>query len=290
MVYDPRRRGLLDPTGGLIDADVERGLLDVGPRSLANLSNKGIDPKIWHSEYLYGKQAHPDVVDKYKDLRTGGRTILGRLDLTAGERAGKVDSLARASQGVPEGGKPALTNVHYYDSKTDTLSKDRIMVGRGVAYKGDIGFRVDQTERGATVASGKKTANAGLTGKAAPRMNEDQIKYLKKYGVEVRYNPKTQNAFTDLKNRVVRPFNGFAWQEGRRAWLLDKNLSRKGITFYPSLSSMPEDLRKSVRPGDIEYRFRGGSGGAFTKSPTVRIGGGPRRHKTIQEMLADIVN
>ena len=277
MVYDPRRRGLLDPTGGLIDADVERGLLDVGPRSLANLSNKGIDPKIWHSEYLYGKQAHPDVVDKYKDLRTGGRTILGRLDLTAGERAGKIDPLARASQGVPEGGKPALTNVHYYDPKTDTLGKDRIMVGRGVAYKGDIGFRVDQTARGATKRTGQKTANTGITGKAAPRMNEDQIKHLKKHGVEVRYNPMTQNAFTDLKNRVVRPFNGFAWQEGRRAWLLDKNLSRKGIKFYSSFSSMPEDLRKSIKPGDIQYRFRGDA-----RTP---LGGSPSRFTGLMQYI-----
>jgi len=37
-------------------------------------------------------------------------------------------------------------------------------------------------------------------------------------------------------------------------------------------------------------RKRGGSGGAVTKSPTARIGGGPRRHKTIQETLADIIN
>mgnify|MGYP003149635306 CR=1 FL=1 len=289
MVYDPKRRGLLDPTGGLIDADVERGLLDVGPRSQANLFNKGIDPKIWHSEYLHGKQAHPGVVDKYKALRAYGKTILVRLDLTAGERKGKTDALARASQGIAVDRKPALTNVHYYDPKTDTLGKDRIMVGRGQALQGNIGFRVDQTARGATVKSGKKTANAGIWGQAS-RLNEDQVKYLKKHGVEIRYNPKTQNAFTDTKNRVARPFNGYAWQEGTRAWVLDNNWSKKGIKFYPSLSSMPEDLRKSVKPGDIEYRFRGGSGGAFTKSPTARIGGGPRRHKTIQEMLADIVN
>ena len=269
-----RKKNLFDPP----EEGIGTGLLNFFfPAAEANLFNKGVDPKIWHSEYLYGKQAHPDVVDKYKALRTYGKTILGRLDLTAGERAGKIDPLARASQGVTGDRKPALTNVHYYDPKTDTLSKDRIMVGRGVAYKGDIGFRVDQTERGATVTSGKKTANAGLTGKAAPRMTEDQIKYLKKHGVEVRYNPMTQNAFTDLKNRVVKPFNGYAWQEGRRAWLLDKNWSRKGIKFYPSLSSMPEDLRKSIKPGDIQYRFRGDA-----RTP---LGGSPSRFTGLMQYI-----
>ena len=247
------------------------------PRTEAHMFDRSPSPDVWHSEYLWGDQAMPGVVDKYTDLRAGRNKILGRLDLTAGERKGMRDPLARASQGVPEGGKPALTNVHIYDPKTKTFGKERVAVSFGQAYKGDIGFSVDQTARGATKRTGQKTANTGITGSSAPRMTEKEIKTLKSRGVEVRYNPMTQNAFTDMKGQVVKPYNGFAWQEGRRAWLLDKNWSTRGIGYYPTLESMPKDLRLSIKPGDMPYYFKGDA-----RTP---LGGSPSRFTGLMQYI-----
>jgi len=239
------------------------GLLDmVIPSAEANQFNLPIDNKVWHSEYLYGKPAIPEVAGRYKDVKAGKNRVLVRLDLTAGERAGKEDKIARKSQGQlskegqPQGSKgPGLTNIHLFDEKTGKLKTERIGVTRGGALKGKIDFVVDQASRKSTLKSGSKTANTGVVGTNFPRMTEEQIKNLKTNGVILRYNPMTQNAFTDLHGRVVKPLNGYAWSEGGRVWVLDRNWSKKGVKFYESKESLPKNIRDNIKRGDMKYNF-----------------------------------
>ena len=62
------------------------------------------------------------------------------------------------------------------------------------------------------------------------------------------------------------------------------------MTQSKTLSQMSDAEFDQFKKDLEKPRKRGGSGGAVTKSPKGRIGGGPRRHKSIQEMLADIIN
>ena len=241
-----------------------RGLLDtLIPSAQANEFNLPIDENKWHSEYLYGRPAIPGVAGKYKDVRAGrGNKVLARLDLTAGERSGQEDRVARKSQGQPpkaeqpKGAKgPGLTNIHLFDEEAGKLKTERIGVTRGAALKGEIDFVVDQNARKSTLKSGSKTANTGVVGSNFPRMTEKQINNLKTNGVVLRYNPMTQNAFTDLHGRVVKPLNGYAWSEGGRVWVLDNNWSKEGVKFYESGASLPKDIRDNIKKGDMKYNF-----------------------------------
>jgi hypothetical protein len=122
-------------------------------------------------------------------------------------------------------------------------------------------------------------------------MTKAQINWIKRNGVELRFNPFYQNAFTDMEGRVVKNIpGGRAVVDGHRVFAVDRNGGAGGVQFYNSASELPKNIKDNIKSGDIKYRFKGGSGGAFTKSPTARIGGGPRKRQTIQEMLADIVN
>ena len=257
------------------------GLMDfVIPGAEANQYNTPINPNIWSSEYLHGKQASPNVEGQYKKIKAGKDRIFVRLDLTAGERSGKEDEGARKSQDKPRksdrlrdktgklirGQDPGLTNIHLFDEKSGKLKTERIGVTRGGAVKGNIDFVVDQSARKATLKSGSKTANTGVVGTNFPKMTEKQIDLLKKKGVPLKYNPMKQNAFTDLKGRVVKPLNGYAWSEGGRVYVLDKNWSKKGVTFYNTLESLPKEIRSNIRDGDNPYKFKrksSGGGGAM---------------------------
>jgi hypothetical protein len=250
------------------------GLMDfVIPGAEANQYNTLINPSTWYAEYLHGKSAAPNVSGQYKKVKAGKDRVLVRLDLTAKERSGKEDKIARKSQASPARG-PGLTNVHLFDEKSGKLKTERIGVTRGGALKGNINFVVDQSARKATLKSGSKTANTGVVGTNFPKMTEKQIDFLKKKGVPLKYNPMKQNAFTDLGGRVVKPLNGYAWSEGGRVYVLDKNWSKKGVKFYNTLESLPKEIRSNIREGDNPYKFKRKSGLAKGDARS-RIGGSP---------------
>jgi hypothetical protein len=231
------------------------GLLDFFiPKAEANIFNVPLDPKIWHSVYLWGNQSLSDVAGQYKDIRAGNNRVLVRLDLTAGLRQGKDDPLARSSQGNPPRG-PALTNVHLFDEDKQKLHRSRIAVTRGAALRGFIDFIVDQKERAKTVNTGQKTANTGVSGINFPRMTEAQIKLLKEKGVSLSYNPYKYGAFVNIDGRPVKPFNGYAWAEGGRVYVLDENWKRGGIKFYESFDKMPESIKRGVLESDKDFNF-----------------------------------
>ena len=291
------------------------GLMDfVIPGAEANQYNTPLDPNVWNSEYLYGKTRSPRVAGRYKEvtipkeeLKRGNKRVLLRLDLTASEKSKSEDRAARKSQAKPrkadrvrdEAGKirrgqdPGLTNIHPFDEKERRLKTERIGVTRGGAVKGKIDWVVDQPARASTVKTGNKTANTGVAGEPA-KLSEREVKLLKEKGVVIRYNPTERNAFVDLKNRVVKPFAGFAWSEGGRVYVLDKNWSTKGIKFYPTLDSLPDNLRSTIKEGDKPFRFKrkSGGGGAIQKSATSMMGSsliGVKGRKTISETLRDLL-
>ena len=272
-----RKKSLFDPPEE--DSGLATGLLDFFfPVAEANQYNAPIDPNVWYAEYLHGKKADPNVAGRYKDVRAGGRPVMQRFDLTARLRPGMSDPVTQG-----------LTNTQLYDPVTRTVNPSRIGVGRVGTLQGNIGFEVNPGRRETTRKGGTKSAHAGLTGNAAPRMTEAQINHIKKHGVEIQFNPRRMNAFITMDNKVPMPFNGYAVTEGNRAYIVDRNWGTSDIKYYTK-ENLPAELKSGIKKGDVKYNLRGGSGGAITKSPTSRIGGGPRRHKTIQEMLAEIVN
>mgnify|MGYP001580889114 CR=1 FL=1 len=289
---------------------VSSGLLDlVVPTAEANKYNAPLDSGIWNSEYLYGKTKSPRVSGRYKEvnipqeeLKRGNNRVLVRLDLTAGEKSKAEDKAARKSQAKPrktdrvrdqfgkiiKGQDPGLTNIHPFDEEKRKLKTERIGVTRGGAVKGNVDWVVDQKARQATVKTENKTANTGVVGEPA-KLSEKQINLLKEKGVVIRYNPRERNAFVNLQNKVVKPFNGYAWSEGGRVYVLDKNWSKKGIKFYDTLSSLPEDIRKNIKEGDKPFKFKRRSGGsAPQKSLSNMIG--VKGRKGIAETLRDLLN
>ena len=250
------------------------GLLDFFiPQAEANMFNMPLDPKIWHSVYLWGNQRLSNVAGNYKDIRAGNNRVFVRLDLTAGLRQGMDDPLARSSQGNPPRG-PALTNVHLFDEDKQKLHRSRIGVTRGAALRGFIDFIVDETERKKTVETGKKTANTGVAGTNHPRMTEAQIKLLKEKGISLSYNPYKYGAFVDINGRPVKPFNGYAWAEGGRVYVLDKNWQRGGIRFYESFDKLPESTKKGVLQSDKGFNFEKSNKKTSRHSRHGRGGGG----------------
>ena len=313
MVYDPKRRGLLDPTGGLIDADVGRGLLDVGPRSLAqaNKYTAKWDMGTWNIPQLTDKDSiarNPRVQTNYRSMGGYRGDVLARLDLQADLKPGQGS--------VDRWGTRSVQNAQPYDFKqhpNKSLSSERVLVSRVIPLKassdGTINFdrAVNQADRDRlykvvmkNIADGRnpfeglgKQAKHGPIGRIDRTMTQTQINFIIKNGVEISFNPATQNVMTTADGRVIKNVpNGRAVVYGSRVYVVDQNWGTRGVEFYNSASEMPKDMRDNVKSGPLqkELNFRGGSGGAFTKSPTARIGGGPRRHKTIQEMLAEIVN
>ena len=295
---------------------VGSGLLDlVVPTTQANQYNAPLDPDVWNSEYLYGRTRSPRVAGRYKqveipkeELERGNKRVLLRLDLTAGEKSGAEDKAARKSQAKPRkseratdsagrvlrGQDPGLTNIHPFDEEKRKLKTERIGVTRGGAVKGNIDWVVDQSARKATVKNKNKTANTGVAGEPA-KFGEEKIKLLKEKGVVIRYNPMERNAFVDLKGRPVKPLNGYAWSEGGRVYVLDKNWSTKGVKFYPSLDSLPNDLRSTILDKDKPFRFSrksGGGSGAIQKPATSMMGSnliGVKGRKSIGETLRDLL-
>ena len=271
---------------------VSSGLLDlVIPTAEANKYNAPLDSGIWNSEYLYGKTKSPRVSGRYKEvnipkeeLERGNNRVLVRLDLTAGEKSKAEDKAARKSQAKPrktdrvrdqfgkiiKGQDPGLTNIHPFDEEKRKLKTERIGVTRGGAVKGNIDWVVDQKARQATVKTENKTANTGVVGEPA-KLTEKQINLLKEKGVVIRYNPRERNAFVNLQNKVVKPFNGYAWSEGGRVYVLDKSWSKKGIKFYPTLDSLPKSLRSTILDGDKPFRFSMKSKGGFMPKQNNKI-------------------
>ena len=313
MAYDPKRRGLIDPTGGLIDADVGRGLLDVGPTSLAqaNKYTAKWDMGTWKIPQLTDKDSiarNPRVQTNYRSMGGYRGDVLARLDLQADLKPGQGS--------VDRWGTRSVQNAQPYDFNkpaSKALSSERVLVSRVTPLKagsdGNINFEraVNQGDRDRiykkvqkNIAAGRdpyhklgKQAKHGPIGRIDRTMTQAQINFIIKNGVEIRFNPVHQNVMTTPDGRVIKNVpNGRAITYGNRVYVVDQNWGTRGVEFYNSASEMPKDMRDNVKSGPLqkELKFKGSQGGAFTKSPTARIGGGPRRHKTIQEMLAEIVN
>ena len=320
MAYDPKRRGLLDPTGGLIDADVGRGLLDVGPTSLAQANKYTAKWDIFSEQNPKGAWKIPQLTDKdsiarnprvqtnYRSMGGYRGDVLARLDLQADLKPGQGN--------VDRWGTRSVQNAQPYDFNkpaSKALSSERVLVSRVTTLEagsdGNINFEraVNQGDRNRiykkvqkNIAAGRdpyhklgKQAKHGPIGRIDRTMTQAQINFIIKNGVEISFNPVHQNVMTTNDGRVIKNVpNGRAVTYGNRVYVVDQNWGTRGVEFYNSASEMPKEMRDNVKSGPLqkELKFKGGQGGAFTKSPTSRIGGGPRRHKTIQEMLADIVN
>ena len=235
-----RKKNLFDPP----EEGVGTGLLDFFfPVAEANKYNAPIDPNVWYTEYLHGKKAAPNVAGGYKSVRASGHPVMQRFDLTARLRPGMSDPITKG-----------LTNTQLYDPVTRTVNPSRLGVGRVGTLQGDIGFEVNPGKRETTRKAGgkKKTAHAGLTGKAAPRMTEAQINHIKKHGVTLQFNPKRMNAFITMDNKVPMPFNGYAVTEGSRAYIVDRNWGTSGIKYYTK-ENFPAGLKAGIKKGDVKY-------------------------------------
>jgi len=313
--YDPRKK-LLDPTGGLIDADVEAGLLTAGPTSVAQVNKytAPFDMRVWRIPQLTTKSniaRNPRVTTNYRNVRYNG-DVLARLDLQADLDPKLKDRGVKADKW----GTRSIQNAQPYDhskAPNKALSSERVLVARVTPLKagrdGTINFdkSVNQSDRTRVynkvvdnIAAGRnpyhklgKQARHGPIGQIDKTMTRAQINHIRKNGVEIRFNPVTQNVMTTADGRVIKNVpNGRAVTYGNRVYVVDQNGGTRGIQYYNSLSEMPKDMRNNVKSGPLQkqLKFKGGHGGAFMQTPASRIGGGPRRHKTIQERWAEIVN
>ena len=312
-----RKKNLFDPPEE--DSGLATGLLDFffpAAQAQENMYTAKWDiyseqnPKgAWKIPQLTDKDSiarNPRVQTNYRSMGGYRGDVLARLDLQADLKPGRVDRW----------GTRSVQNAQPYDFNkpaSKALSSERVLVSRvitlGPGSDGNINFEraVNQGDRDRiykkvqkNIAAGRdpyhklgKQAKHGPIGRIDRTMTQAQINFIIKNGVEISFNPVHQNVMTTADGRVIKNVpNGRAITYGNRVYVVDQNWGTRGVEFYNSASEMPKEMRDNVKSGPLqkELKFKGGQGGAFIKSPTARIGGGPRRHKTIQEMLADIVN
>jgi len=312
-----RKRNIFDPPEE--DSGIATGLLDFFFPSAQAQGNKYTakwdiyskqNPQgTWNIPQLTDKDSiarNPRVQTNYRSMGGYRGDVLARLDLQADLKPGRVDRW----------GTRSVQNAQPYDFNkpaSKALSSERVLVSRVTPLKagsdGNINFEraVNQGDRDRiykkvqkNIAAGRdpyhklgKQAKHGPIGRIDRTMTQAQINFIIKNGVEIRFNPVHQNVMTTADGRVIKNVpNGRAVTYGGRVYVVDQNWGTRGVEFYNSASEMPKEMRDNVKSGPLQkqLKFKGSQGGAFTKSPTARIGGGPRRHKTIQEMLADIVN
>ena len=312
-----RKKNLFDPPEE--DSGLATGLLDFffpAAQAQENMYTAKWDiyseqnPKgAWKIPQLTDKDSiarNPRVQTNYRSMGGYRGDVLARLDLQADLKPGRVDRW----------GTRSVQNAQPYDFNkpaSKALSSERVLVSRVTPLKagsdGNINFEraVNQGDRDRiykkvqkNIAAGRdpyhklgKQAKHGPIGRIDRTMTQAQINFIIKNGVEISFNPVHQNVMTTADGRVIKNVpNGRAITYGNRVYVVDQNWGTRGVEFYNSASEMPKEMRDNVKSGPLqkELKFKGGQGGAFIKSPTARIGGGPRRHKTIQEMLADIVN
>jgi len=312
-----RKKNLFDPPEE--DSGLATGLLDFffpAAQAQENMYTAKWDiyseqnPKgAWKIPQLTDKDSiarNPRVQTNYRSMGGYRGDVLARLDLQADLKPGRVDRW----------GTRSVQNAQPYDFNkpaSKALSSERVLVSRVTPLKagsdGNINFEraVNQGDRDRiykkvqkNIAAGRdpyhklgKQAKHGPIGRIDRTMTQAQINFIIKNGVEISFNPVHQNVMTTADGRVIKNVpNGRAVTYGGRVYVVDQNWGTRGVEFYNSASEMPKEMRDNVKSGPLQkqLKFKGGQGGAFIKSPTARIGGGPRRHKTIQEMLADIVN
>jgi len=312
-----RKKNLFDPPEE--DSGLATGLLDFffpAAQAQENMYTAKWDiyseqnPKgAWKIPQLTDKDSiarNPRVQTNYRSMGGYRGDVLARLDLQADLKPGRVDRW----------GTRSVQNAQPYDFNkpaSKALSSERVLVSRVTPLKagsdGNINFEraVNQGDRDRiykkvqkNIAAGRdpyhklgKQAKHGPIGRIDRTMTQAQINFIIKNGVEISFNPVHQNVMTTADGRVIKNVpNGRAITYGNRVYVVDQNWGTRGVEFYNSASEMPKEMRDNVKSGPLQkqLKFKGGQGGAFIKSPTARIGGGPRRHKTIQEMLADIVN
>ena len=305
MAYDPKRRGLIDPTGGLIDADVGRGLLDVGPTSLAqaNKYTAKWDMGTWKIPQLTDKDSiarNPRVQTNYRSMGGYRGDVLARLDLQADLKPGQGS--------VDRWGTRSVQNAQPYDFNkpaSKALSSERVLVSRVTPLKagsdGNINFEraVNQGDRDRiykkvqkNIAAGRdpyhklgKQAKHGPIGRIDRTMTQAQINFIIKNGVEIRFNPVHQNVMTTPDGRVIKNVpNGRAITYGNRVYVVDQNWGTRGVEFYNSASEMPKDMRDNVKSGPLQkklkFKFRipwkGFFGGCYGSRSGVGAGAGGR--------------
>ena len=305
MAYDPKRRGLIDPTGGLIDADVGRGLLDVGPTSLAqaNKYTAKWDMGTWKIPQLTDKDSiarNPRVQTNYRSMGGYRGDVLARLDLQADLKPGQGS--------VDRWGTRSVQNAQPYDFNkpaSKALSSERVLVSRVTPLKagsdGNINFEraVNQGDRDRiykkvqkNIAARRdpyhklgKQAKHGPIGRIDRTMTQAQINFIIKNGVEIRFNPVHQNVMTTPDGRVIKNVpNGRAITYGNRVYVVDQNWGTRGVEFYNSASEMPKDMRDNVKSGPLQkklkFKFRnpwkGFFGGGYGSRSGVGAGAGGR--------------
>ena len=305
MAYDPKRRGLIDPTGGLIDADVGRGLLDVGPTSLAqaNKYTAKWDMGTWKIPQLTDKDSiarNPRVQTNYRSMGGYRGDVLARLDLQADLKPGQGS--------VDRWGTRSVQNAQPYDFNkpaSKALSSERVLVSRVTPLKagsdGNINFEraVNQGDRDRiykkvqkNIAAGRdpyhklgKQAKHGPIGRIDRTMTQAQINFIIKNGVEIRFNPVHQNVMTTPDGRVIKNVpNGRAITYGNRVYVVDQNWGTRGVEFYNSASEMPKDMRDNVKSGPLQKKlkfkfsnpWKGFFGGGYGSRSGVGAGAGGR--------------
>ena len=301
-----RKKNLFDPPEE--DSGLATGLLDFffpAAHAQHNKYTAKLDlDNVWTSQELTGPQAtgrNRGIVQSYRHPVLRKRTGYDkgfRLDLTSRLRRNTPEYEA----GEDRWGTSQLVNVHHYDSsKTGAagVSSQRIQAGRVATIKvgedGTINFfrGIDQKdiERVQDAAlnnynSGRKTFDTGLgsnlgkiaahvvVGDTDPDMTEAQIDYIVEKGVEVRFNPVTQNVMTTMDGRIIKNVpNGHAVEIGGRVYVVDSNWETKGITYYKSLRELPEKVRKNIRslPFSTRLNFSGLKANGTLAAPWVRM-------------------
>ena len=301
-----RKKNLFDPP----EEGIGTGLLDFffpAAHAQHNKYTAKLDlDNVWTSQELTGPQAQETgrnrgIVQNYRHpvlRKRSGHDKGFRLDLTSRLRRNTPEW----RRGVDRWGTSQLVNVHHYDSsKTGAagVSSQRIQAGRVATIRagkdGTINFfrGIDQPDikRVQNAAlnnynSGKKTFQTGLGGELGkiaahvvvgdtdPDMTETQIDYIRENGVEVRFNPVTQNVMTTVDGRIIKNVpNGHAVEIGGRIYVVDSNWETSGITYYKSLSELPEKVRKNIRslPFSTRLNFSGLKANGTLAAPWVRM-------------------
>jgi hypothetical protein len=297
-----RKKNLLDPPEE--DSGIAAGLLDFffpAAQAQGNEYTAKLDLRnVWNVPELTGKQAtgrNQGIVQNYRQTKTGGDKGF-RLDLTAKLKANTPERKA----GADRWGTSHIVNVHNYDSSKSGekgVSKQRIQAGRVATIKsgrdGTINFfrGIDQPDikRVQDIAlknynAGNKTPETGLgkginkhashvvVGDTDPAMTKSQIDHIRKNGIVVRFNPITGNVMTTMDGRVIKNVpNGHAVSIGGRVYVVDSNWGTKGITYYKSLSELPEKVRKYIRrlPFSTRLNFSGLKANGTLAAPWVRM-------------------
>jgi hypothetical protein len=243
---------------------------------------------------------NPRVQTNYRSMGGYRGDVLARLDLQAELKPGQGS--------VDRWGTRSVQNAQPYDYKlhpNKALSSERVLVSRVIPLiwgsDGNINFEraVNQADRTRlykivmkNIADGRnpfeglgKQAKHGPIGRIDRTMTKAQINFIIKNGVEISFNPATQNVMTTADGRVIKNVpNGRAVVYGSRVYVVDQNWGTRGVEFYNSASEMPKDMRDNVKSGPLQkklkFKFRnpwkGFFGGGYGSRSGVGAGAGGR--------------